>query len=420
MTLFDRYEMHDIAQKVRYEAPNLVNNAYVNSVLRDLLERYAKGAGASYSASMSMTDNELIGVYRVGTKSPEAASRMADKIANAKGLATPIALPPVEPAPYVNGTPINGVSQDALDRAIAAVTDAVREGDAHTLECARDINASAHATLTDKLPGMIQDALKSVTPTRLDVKPLDKPVVPLGLVHKETARIIKVLARGSNVYLHGPAGSGKTTVAQKCADAFGLPLHCAAKVEDEFLLMGFRTGGTGEVVMTPFRLAYEFGGVFLFDELDRSASSAVTAMNMALANGYAPFPDGLVKRHKDFKCIGAGNTTLGGATHLYTAASQLDASSVDRFGFIEFGYDEDLEMAIAGDKAWCRFVQAVRAEVALRGWDKLVTPRATIEGSKGTLDGDTLEETADMWVYKGWPIEERNSVHRVVMAKLEG
>jgi MoxR-like ATPase len=174
----------------------------------------------------------------------------------------------------------------------------------------------------------------------------------------------------------------------------------AAKVESEYLLLGFKDA-RGETVRTPFREAYEHGGVFLFDELDRSSAGAVTALNMALANGVCPFPDELVKRHKDLYVIGAGNTKLSGASRQYVGAQQMDAAVVDRFAFIHWDYDDDLELAVAADRSWAEYVQAVRAAVKERGITHLVTPRATYDGCRLLAQGFDHETVKGMVVYKG-------------------
>lgn len=251
------------------------------------------------------------------------------------------------------------------------------------------------------IPGLVAEALKQMTPVTLSVVTAkDAPPTPLGMVHRKTPIIISMLAANVNVYLHGPAGSGKTTVGRKCAEAFGLPFYFAAKVESEYMLLGFKDA-RGETVRTQFREAYEHGGVFLFDELDGSSPSAVVALNAALANGICPFPDGVIVRHANFKCIAAGNTKLTGATREYVGRNQLDAASVDRFAFVEFGYDDALETALATNANWCLYVQSARKAVASRALKHLVTPRATFDGCKLLEAGLSWSEVEAAVLWKG-------------------
>jgi cobaltochelatase CobS len=252
------------------------------------------------------------------------------------------------------------------------------------------------------------EALKALTPTLLNVSVNAAPVVALGMVHEQTPRIIRALARGDHVYLYGPAGSGKTTMGQKAAEAFGLQFYMVAQVEDQYALLGFTipnpTSPTGyDVVRTQFREAFEHGGLLLWDELDRSGAGAVTAINAALANGFCAFPDGLVYMHPDFKLIAAGNTTMRGASNLYAAAQQQDASVLDRFAFIPFGYDAHIEDSHpqATDKDWVAYVRAVRQAASESGLDVVVSPRATYRGCVALASGETWDDVAETYLFKG-------------------
>ena len=128
----------------------------------------------------------------------------------------------------------------------------------------------------------------------------------------------------------GPAGSGKTTAAHEAAKALGIPFYFTGAIDSAYKLTGF-IDAQGRTVRTAFREAFEHGGVFLFDEMDSSMPAALLAFNAALANGHADFPDGIIKRHPDFRAIAACNTFGGGANRQYVGRMQLDAASLDRF-----------------------------------------------------------------------------------------
>jgi cobaltochelatase CobS len=421
------------AQLVQIRQPRLSTGAYVSSATRADLDELAALCGVPYSVRQTLNDNDLLSVYLVALKSPEAATRTAAKLTERHSyrddgptlppLPAPDILDRDPPAPRAPRAPKGPVSAPEVDRdAIRAlIKEEVQEGalkplqtllesmDARTdtlldgaIATARDQAVSAmREVVAEEAHKAASAALKAMQPTRLDVvMPSAPEPVSLGLVHFKTPLIISALAAGVNVYLHGPAGSGKTTVARKAAEAFGLAFYFAAKVESEYQLLGFKDA-KGDTVRTPFREAYEHGGVFLFDEMDASSPSAVVALNAALANGLCPFPDKTVERHADFRCIGAGNTKLTGATRAYAGRNQLDAASIDRFAFIEFGYDDDLERALASDVKWCAYVQAVRQAVADRGLNHLVTPRATYDGCKLLAAGFDWDTVAAMVMYKG-------------------
>lgn len=371
-------------------------------------------------------ERDLIALYEVACRDVSNGWPIAEKIKvkyTANPLLDPATIAP-PPAPAPRPTPAPDMSQYArkadVARDIAAlrtdlnvdyrsrVADMKRDTEAATKELQTNLTQTL-LKVTEALPNVVRahtlEALKSVTPVTLHVVTAkDAPPTPLGMVHRDTPRIIKMLAAGVNVYLHGPAGSGKTTAGRKCAEAFGLPFYFAAKVESEYMLLGFKDA-RGETVRTQFREAYEHGGVFLFDEMDGSSAAAIVALNAALANGICPFPDGVITRHKDFKCIGAGNTKLSGATREYVGRNQLDAASVDRFAFVEFGYDDGLETALATNANWCRYVQSARKAVKARALKHLVTPRATYDGCKLLEAGLTWEETESAVLWKGLDAE---------------
>lgn len=71
---------------------------------------------------------------------------------------------------------------------------------------------------------------------------------------------------------------------------------------------------------------------------------------------------------------------------------------------LEWAYDEELEIAIAGmsgHEAWARKVQAIRARVAAAGIKHIVSPRATYDGAMMLADGFSESDVLTMKVRKG-------------------
>lgn len=228
----------------------------------------------------------------------------------------------------------------------------------------------------------------------------------MGAQHKHFTDLLKLAQiRGADgyvfpIWLPGPAGSGKTTAARNVAKALGLPFHHTGAVDNVYQLIGFRDAG-GAVHRTPFREAYEHGGVYLWDEVDASNPNALVAFNAALENGVAVFPDGEIERHKDCVMIAAANTYGTGATHEYVGRNKIDAATLDRFIILDWPYDEILERAIAGDNDWTNYVQRVRAAVKQAGIKHLVTPRASIRGNALLAQGMDRNQVINMTVRKG-------------------
>lgn len=161
--------------------------------------------------------------------------------------------------------------------------------------------------------------------------------------------ILHLVAAHENVYLYGPAGSGKNTIAEQIAEALGVEFYYQNTLVTKFDVSGYKNA-QGEYEETAFYKAWKNGGLFFADELDNSTAEAIIALNAALANGYYTFPNSgeKVAKHPDFYCIAAGNTNGQGATEEYCGRYQMDESSRDRFAFIEIGYNAKIEESICG------------------------------------------------------------------------
>ena len=204
----------------------------------------------------------------------------------------------------------------------------------------------------------------------------NKPKEIKGLTHSAFQSILTLLANGENVLLNGPSGTGKNVLGNQISEAFGLEFYCTPAIRQEYKLSGF-IDANGKFVETPFYKAWTNGGVYLFDEMDASDATVILNINSALANRYYEFPIGLKKKHKDFYILGAANTLGNGGDRVYTARDEMDASTIDRFAVVPFGYDKNLEREIAGNNNIYEFVTAVRKAVEDTGLRYVVSMRAT-------------------------------------------
>lgn len=225
--------------------------------------------------------------------------------------------------------------------------------------------------------------------------------------------VVKTALMCGNVALVGPAGSGKTTMASNIADELGLDFYFTGAVLSEHKLVGF-IDARGKVVRTPFRDAFENGGVFLFDEVDASAPAAVLALNAALSNGKMDFPDACIDAHENFKVIAASNTFWTGADRTYVGRNQLDGATLDRFIMIGIDYDEEMERKLAGNDEWTDFVQKVRTAVKDMEIRHVVSPRAAILGAKLLDQGMSLDEVKTVVVWKGLPAETIQKIEHAI------
>ena len=104
------------------------------------------------------------------------------------------------------------------------------------------------------------------------------------------------------------------------------------------------------------------------------------------------------------------NTFGRGEDRVYVGRNEMDGATADRFAMLPWNYDEAMEMALCPDKAWCAYVQKVRAAVATLKLRYLVTPRASNGGAKALAAGLERETTEECFIWRGMPQNERGKV----------
>lgn len=231
--------------------------------------------------------------------------------------------------------------------------------------------------------------------------------------HKDLGLAVKMMRR-TNLYLYGPKGSGKSTMARQIAEALKVDCTVQGRCEGEYQLFGFRDA-QGRYAETAFYRAFKFGGLFCLDELDRSDSAAIVALNDALASRRCTFPNGeVVEAAINFYFVGTGNTAMRGAERGFAAAAEQDTSVVDRLAFLRIDYDEDLERSLvpAAFQSWVKLVQAIRAAAMELHTEVDATPRASITGAKFIADGLTEEQAAEALIWRGLEAGQRDAVQR--------
>lgn len=263
-------------------------------------------------------------------------------------------------------------------------------------------------TIDKRIEAKTKDFAKSHTPQvrEIEIKRVDLPALNIGKQHRLFETLLKMVQTGLNVWIAGPAGSGKTTAAKNVAKALEKKFHYTGAVSDPFALLGF-TDANGKTTRPAFREAFEHGGVFLFDEIDASDPNALAALHAAIENGVCAFPDTVVDRHADFILIASANTYGHGGTHEYVGRNKLDGATLDRYVVLEWCYDEDLELDTAPNPTWTKRVQALRKRAAEKGLRILITPRASYQGGlllAAGLDKSVVEKatvrrglTDDQW-----------------------
>ena len=288
------------------------------------------------------------------------------------------------------------------------------------------VTAIAETVMTQNLDSVkselanLSEAVRLVRPVVTEIHLPHGEVRKLdGVQHVQFPSVLKILQKKRNIFMVGSAGTGKTTIAEKAAQALGLEFSAQSfnSQSSKSDLVGFKTAN-GVYVGTEFRERFQNGGIFLMDEIDNANPNILGTLNAALANGFMAFPDGMVKRHEGFIAIAAGNTYGNGATAQYVGRNPIDGATKDRFVFMDILIDENIEDAMVASTGlevrkatkWTMIVRQCRKNVADFGLQVIVSPRATENGAHLLDAGFTFREAIDMTVLKGAKPEQAEKI----------
>lgn len=313
-----------------------------------------------------------------------------------------------------------------------------REEDARVIDAVNTAIADAVASIPTPEAGTdeakvreiaAEEAAKQRAPERVIIvtpKPEGEARKDMGVQHRMFPLLLATVRAGLTPALVGPAGSGKTHAAHAVASALGLPFELQGTCTTASSVVGYQDAN-GRYVPTPFYRSFAKGGVFLGDEMDAWHANAALAMNAALANGHAAFPEGMIARHADFRPIMAMNTYGTGASRQYVGRNQMDAATLNRLAVIDWNYDDALTAAIVGVEmpqepvdlkrggiptvgAWLARVFAVGHAVDALKVRHIVSPRAVIGGVKLFAEGVGQYWAEEMLIWQGMDAEQRARV----------
>jgi hypothetical protein len=218
-------------------------------------------------------------------------------------------------------------------------------------------------------------------------------------------------------WLYGPAGSGKSTIARMIADALGIPFYSVSSLQQKYELEGY-SDAVGEFVQTTFYKAMSEGGIFCFDEISTTSGEVQVAFNTAAAQLVYNFPKvGMVKAHPDFHIIACDNSTGRGGDKRYNSRYQLDASTLDRYNFVEVGYSDEHDLNMAnGDKNLVKFIKDVRKALDDANTTYLATPRASKAIKALQAAGMSNEKALWFGLCSGWNKQDI----RTIQARMSG
>lgn len=258
---------------------------------------------------------------------------------------------------------------------------------------------------------MVREAANKIPkPITVKVESAPDKVKDVENPHKLFTLLLYLVGKRHHVYLHGAPGSGKSTATRMAAESLDWQYGYISlnPQTPESRLIGY-LDANGNYRETVFAKLYREGGIFCIDELDNAAPALLTTLNSCLENGHAAFPNGMVKRHDNFVVVATGNTCGHGANYLFPERRPFDAAFSERFTFLAWEYDENMETIAAqainnSSKAnsWIRWVQKIRTIAATKKLRVVISPRASLKGVEYLKD-DVLkpQDIADMLIWKG-------------------
>ena len=309
---------------------------------------------------------------------------------------------PTAPASASPSAPtVHATAGGSLDSAVAELVRQVLSGATVGIDPAEMERVNARIDHLSMRLLEVSEQIRNSAPTQVVVNTVATEPIQ-GVVHREFRKVLTMVTQGQNVYLVGPAGSGKSTIPEQIAEALGLRFaaQSCGQTDAKFDYVGFRDGH-GVIHGTLFRDMWENGGLFLLDELDNASPDMLVTLNQALANGQMAFPDGMIRKHEKFVCIGAGNTFGNGATAQFVGRSPQDGAFMNRFTKWVVDIDERVEDAMLASidmdaslrSQWVRVVRTCRSNAQRHGLRVMVTPRDAFRGAQLLATGEfTIRE----------------------------
>jgi cobaltochelatase CobS len=335
--------------------------------------------------------------------------------------ASPTAGPVAPETAQVVTAALNGAAVPGSDKAamVAQLLDALApQVDVNTVKA---MVTEQHGSFSAELLSKVDAKISAITaPVKLEITQPNGETVKIDGAHKTLPTVVKVVGQArKHCLMVGPAGTGKSTIAEQVAESLGLSYYSISLSPQTpaSALLGYMQAA-GEYVRSLYREAYEHGGVFHFDEFDNAHPSVLAVINASLANGHMAFPDRMVTRHPDFRVCASANTYGRGPDRQYVGRQAIDAATLDRFVVVTVDIDEALESKIcqatgAGTAVVTevlRYVRAIR-NASEQGRKALIfSPRASEGVCALLMAGISAREAVEMRVRRGISDADWNAV----------
>jgi hypothetical protein len=222
------------------------------------------------------------------------------------------------------------------------------------------------------------------------------------LAHPIYEKALKTLVFSKKLMLVGPAGTGKTFMAQEFAKSLGLPFYKYSCSRDSSVhdLMGYKQPASETYLNTTFLNCYENGGIFLVDEYDAMSGDMSLFFNGVADNSTSisiPHRDSnpIAVKHKDFYIIMCGNT-WGNGSQDFSGRDFQDMALMDRFRMCKFfvDYHEPLERKLC-DESGVQYYQVTKLRESLQKIGSYLSTRNIEDIANMVKSGECYEECID-------------------------
>lgn len=224
--------------------------------------------------------------------------------------------------------------------------------------------------------------------------------------HQKFEEILNYVCNNENVYLYGPAGTGKNVICKQVANALKANYFYNNTLYTKYDCIGYMdaTGNFVKTVLYDF-LKSDGAALMFFDELDNSMAEAVIPLNDLLADGKLTFANGeTLYLTEDKHIIAAGNTDGRGATDEYNGRYKMDESTRSRFLFINVDYCRKVEEAIVKESKYILdFIDELRKACKQTGIKLILGYREIIRLKK--YENNKPENVLQAAVLKGLTVD---------------
>ena len=224
-------------------------------------------------------------------------------------------------------------------------------------------------------------------------------------------KLKKLIEAGmNNIWMVGPAGCGKSTIARNIAKELDIPYLCIScgigTSAIEFTEYKYPTREA-----TKFAEFYAKKSLILIDEMTALDPSVAQVINAALANGEIETTTGTVLRHSECIIVATSNTFGNGADRQYVANNQLDASTIDRFtgAIIEVDYSKKYESQF--DQEVRDYIHLLRACIKINSLRRIASTRMIQAAEKMKKIG--MSDWKDLLIIN-WSDTEKKIVEQYV------